>query len=394
MINKGMNQQHQLRQGQYLLLKWVKGLILLFLLSLVACQSSQQGTQTPETAGETRDETNLTLQNATLEQSNAEGEILWKIQVDEAKYSPDRKTANLTAVKGNIFQDGKVVLQVKSDYGVIEKDGAEIFLKENVVAVDPRNKAVLRSEEVEWQPKASLLTIRKNVRGSHPQLEASANEGKYNTREQKLELNGKIKATSEQQRLKLETDHLIWEVAKQTVIGDRPLKMIKFQDKTITDRLVANKARVLLDKKQIIVKENVEYKSLKPPLQIATNEIIWHYQTRQVYSSQPVQLVQYAQNITITGNEGHVNLAENMAYLKGGVKGNSEMNDSKLYANNLTWNIVDQTIEADGNVIYEQNQNPKFNLTGEKAVGTLVDNNIVVTNSDRQQRVVTEIFPE
>nr|MDJ0844992.1 LPS export ABC transporter periplasmic protein LptC [Crocosphaera sp.] len=123
-------------------------------------------------------------------------------------------------------------------------------------------------------------------------------------------------------------------------------------------------------------------------------EIIWHYQTRQVYSSQPVQLVQYAQNITITGNEGHVNLAENMAYLKGGVKGNSEMNDSKLYANNLTWNIVDQTIEADGNVIYEQNQNPKFNLTGEKAVGTLVDNNIVVTNSDRQQRVVTEIFPE
>ncbi|MGK7960902.1 LPS export ABC transporter periplasmic protein LptC [Crocosphaera sp.] len=389
-----MNQQHQLRQGQYLLLKWVKGLILLFLLSLVACQSSQQGTQTPETAGETRDETNLTLQNATLEQSNAEGEILWKIQVDEAKYSPDRKTANLTAVKGNIFQDGKVVLQVKSDYGVIEKDGAEIFLKENVVAVDPRNKAVLRSEEVEWQPKASLLTIRKNVRGSHPQLEASANEGKYNTREQKLELNGKIKATSEQQRLKLETDHLIWEVAKQTVIGDRPLKMIKFQDKTITDRLVANKARVLLDKKQIIVKENVEYKSLKPPLQIATNEIIWHYQTRQVYSSQPVQLVQYAQNITITGNEGHVNLAENMAYLKGGVKGNSEMNDSKLYANNLTWNIVDQTIEADGNVIYEQNQNPKFNLTGEKAVGTLVDNNIVVTNSDRQQRVVTEIFPE
>ena len=389
-----MNQQHQLRQGQFIPLKWVKGLILLFLLSIVACQSSQQGSQTVETSGETRDETNLKLQNATLEQSNAEGEILWKIQVDEAKYSPDRKTANLTAVKGNIFEDGKVVLQVKSDYGVIQKDGAEIFLKENVVAVDPRNKAVLRSEEVEWQPKASLLTVRKNVRGSHPQLEASANEGKYNTREQKLELNGKIKATSEQQRLQLETEHLIWEVAKQTVIGDRPLKMIKFQDKTITDRLVANKAKVLLDKKQIIVKENIEYKSLKPPLQIATNEIIWHYQTRQVYSSEPVQLIQYAQNITITGNEGHVNLAENMAYLKGGVKGNSQMNDSKLYANNLTWNIVDQTIEADGNVIYEQNQNPKFNLTGEKAVGTLVDNNIVVTNSDRQQRVVTEIFPE
>ncbi|MDJ0731341.1 MAG: LPS export ABC transporter periplasmic protein LptC [Crocosphaera sp.] len=389
-----MNQQHQLRQGQYLPLKWIKGAVLLLLLSLVACQSSQQASQTLETSGETRDESSLKLQNATLEQSNAEGEVLWKIQVDEAKYSPDRKTANLTAVKGNIFQDGKVVLRVKSDYGVIQKDGAEIFLRDNVVAVDPRNKAVLRSEEVEWQPQASLLTVRKNVRGSHPQLEASANEGKYNTREQKLELTGKIKATSEKRQLQLETEHLIWEVPKQTVIGDRLLTMIKFQNKTITDRLVANRATVLLDKKQVIVKENIEYKSINPPLQIATNEIIWHYQTRQVYSSQPVQLIQYAQNITITGNQGHVNLAENMAYLKGGVQGISQINDSKLYANNLTWNVLAQTIEADGNVIYEQNQNPKFNLTGEKAVGTLVDNNIVVTNSDRQQRVVTEIFPD
>ena len=77
-----MNQQHQLRKVKYLPLKWFKGVILLLLLSLVACQSSQPVSQTLETSGETRDETNLTLQNATLEQSNAEGEILWKIQVD------------------------------------------------------------------------------------------------------------------------------------------------------------------------------------------------------------------------------------------------------------------------------------------------------------------------
>ncbi|ACB52539.1 hypothetical protein cce_3191 [Crocosphaera subtropica ATCC 51142] len=389
-----MNQQHKLKQEHYLPLKWVQGVMLLLLLTLVACQSDKQSSENLETSGETREETNLTLQNATLEQSNAEGEILWKIQVDEAKYSPDRKKADLKAVKGNIWQDGEIVLRVKSDYGVINRDGAEIFLRDNVVAVDPRNEAVLRSEEVEWQPKASVLTIRKNVRGSHPQLEASAEEGKYNTREEKLELTGKIEATAEKKQLQLKTEHLIWEVPKQTIIGDRLLTMIKFQDKTITDRLVANRARVLLDKKQVIVKENIEYKSIKPPLQIATNEIIWHYQTRQVYSSQPVQLIQYAQNITVTGNQAHVNLAENMAYLKGGVKGINQTNDSKLYSNNLTWNILAQTIEADGNVIYEQNQNPKFNLTGEKAVGTLVDNNIVVTNSDRQERVVTEIFPE
>ncbi|MGB5770662.1 MAG: LPS export ABC transporter periplasmic protein LptC [Crocosphaera sp.] len=389
-----MNQQNRLQQQHPLHLGLVKGGMLLLLLSLVACQSGKQASQNLETSGETRDETSLSLENATLEQSNADGEILWKIQVDEAKYSPDRKKADLTAVKGNIFQDGKVVLQVKADKGEIQRDGAEIFLKDNVVAVDPRNKAVIRSGEVEWQPQESLLIVRKNLRGSHPQLEASANEGKYNTRQQKLELTGKIKATSEEKRLQLKTEHLIWDIPKQTVFGDRLLNVVRFQDKIITDRLVANRATVRLDKKQIIVKENIEYKSIKPPLQVATNEILWHYQSRQVYSNQPVQLIQYQDNVTVTGNEAHIDLENNMAYLKGGVQGLSQNNDSKLYANNLTWNMVAQTIEAVGNVIYEQNQNPKFNLTGEKAVGTLVDNNIVVTNSDRQQRVVTEIFPD
>ncbi|MDJ0509250.1 MAG: LPS export ABC transporter periplasmic protein LptC [Crocosphaera sp.] len=389
-----MKQYQKVHRKQLWLRIWLHRGILLLLLSLVACQSGRQASQNLDTSKETRDETNLSLQNATLEQSNAQGQILWKIQVDQADYTPDRQKADLTAVKGDIFQDGTLVLKVKADYGQIQRDGAEIFLKDNVVAFDPRNKAVMRSEEVEWRPQDSLLIVRKNVRGSHPQLEASANEGKYDTSQQKLELTGKIKATSEQRRLQLKTEHLVWDIPKQKIIGDRLLDLIRFENKIITDKLKANRATVLLDKKQIIVKDNIEYKSLKPPLQVATNEILWHYQTRQVYSSQPVKLIQYQENVTVTGNQAHVNLKDNIAYLKGGVQGVSQRNDSQLYANNLTWNIVAQTIEAIGNVIYEQNQNPKFNLTGEKAVGTLIDNNIVVTNSDRQQRVVTEIFPE
>lgn len=390
-----MNQYNTRQQQQHFLGNWLlKGGMLLLMFSLIACQSGKQEQTNTDNKLQTREQTNLSLNNATLEQSNAEGILLWKIQVDEAQYSPDRKKANLTAVKGNIFQDGEIVLQVKADRGEIYRDGAEIFLKENIVAVDPRNKAVLRSNEVEWRPKESLLIVRQNLEGSHPQLETTAKEGKYNTREQKLELTGDIVGTSEQKGLQLKTDHLIWEIPQQRILGDRLLNLTRFQDKVITDRLVAKRATVLLDKKQVLVKENIEFKSLKPPVQVATNEIIWHYKTRQVYSNQPVTLIQYQDNVTVSGNQAHVNLAENVAYLKGGVKGVSLTNEAKLYANNLTWNMTSQIIEALGNVIYEQNQNPKFNLTGEKAVGTLIDNNVVVTNSDRQERVVTEIFPE
>jgi lipopolysaccharide assembly outer membrane protein LptD (OstA) len=53
--------------------------------------------------------------------------------------------------------------------------------------------------------------------------------------------------------------------------------------------------------------------------------------------------------------------------------------------------MSEKIVEAEGNIIYEQ-QEPKFNLTGDKAIGTLEDNNIVVSSSS-PDRVVTEIYP-
>ncbi|HAC65575.1 MAG TPA: LPS export ABC transporter periplasmic protein LptC [Cyanothece sp. UBA12306] len=370
------------------------GVFFLLLFLIVSCQGSEQSqnndNNNPEKAPT---ESRLILNNSTLEQSNAQGQILWKVQANETAYSPDRKKAKLTAVKGNIFQDGQIVLRVKADQGQINRDGQEILLKKNVVAVDPRNNAVVRSEEVEWRPQESVLIIRKNLRGSHPQLEASAQEGKYYPKKQKFELSGKIIATSKNPRLQLKTEHLVWQVPQNKVIGDRLLKMVRFQGKTITDQLMAKRAQVHLKTKQVIIQENIEFKSLKPPLQVATDEIIWKYKIRQVTSNKPVKLINYEQGITIIGNEAQVDLARNMAYLRRGVKGSSTSNQAKLYSNDLTWNINDQTIEALGNVIYEQTTSPKFNLTGEKAVGTLNNNNIVVSGNT-QDRVVTEIFPE
>ncbi|XTZ20157.1 MAG: LPS export ABC transporter periplasmic protein LptC, partial [cyanobacterium endosymbiont of Rhopalodia fuxianensis] len=144
---------------------------MLFLLSAItSCKGnnqSQSNSDNPQQEA-ANTESQLVLNNATLEQSNAKGEMLWKIQVDEAAYSPDRKKAQLTAVKGNIFQDGKIVLRIKADHGEIDRDGQEIYLKENIVAVDPRNNAVMQSDEVEWRPQESVLMVRKNLRGSNP----------------------------------------------------------------------------------------------------------------------------------------------------------------------------------------------------------------------------------
>ncbi len=74
----------------------------------------------------------------------------------------------MTGIKGDLFTDGKIVLQVSADKGEIQKDGEIVILRQNIIAVDPRNKAVIRSNEAEWRPKESLLVFVKTLRAVIP----------------------------------------------------------------------------------------------------------------------------------------------------------------------------------------------------------------------------------
>lgn len=388
--------------------KFLKLPLLIFLLSVSACQrQTDSGDKLGKLEQDTKDvsklESRLILNNATLEQSNAKGQTLWKIKVETANYSPDKKTAQLEKITGNLFQDGKIVLKVSANKGEVQKDAEEILLKENIIATDPRNGAVIQSEELKWQPKQDLVIIRKNLTGKHPKLEVLAKEGQYYSRKQRLELIGDIVATAKDPRLQMKAQYMFWEIPQDKVVADKPNKtdkssiayrppqIVRYQDKTITDQVVANRAEVDLKAKTAILKENIDFKSLKPALQMAANSIIWYYKNRLVKTDQPIQLVNHQDQLTITGNQAEVDLNQKVAYLKGGTQGTNNRNPAKLYANELIWRMPTQIVEATGNVIYEQTK-PKFNLTGDKAVGILKDNNIVVTSNNRD-RVVTEIFP-
>ncbi len=373
-------------------------------LAIAGCQPSKPVAK-PTPSSSPRLESHLTLNKATLEQTNAKGQSLWKIQVENAVYSPDRKNAQLSKIKGNLFTDGKIVLKVSADKGEIQRDGELVILRENIIAVDPRNKAVIKSNEVEWRPKESILFIRNDLKGSHPQLEVTAKEGKYDTRQQRLDLSGQIVgftkdapnqkvAPKSNKKLQLKAEHLFWLIPQHKVLNDQQMTVSRFQDQVITDQVITKKAELQLKNKLLYIQENVDFKSLKPPLQIAAASLTWQYDKRLVSASQPIQIIDYEQQITLTGNQGWVDLNQNLASLMGGTKGISQRNQSTLFANQLTWNITSQTLEALGNVVYEQNQSPKFNLTGDRAVGILQNNSVIVTSNNRQERVVTEIYPE
>lgn len=354
----------------------------------------------PQQKASPQQESQLTLERATLEHANAKGQTLWKIQVEKGEYTPDRQNATLVDIKGDFYQDGKVVLKVRADRGTIVEDGKSLILQDNIVAIDPRNQAVLRTQAVEWLAEESVLVARQKLRGEHPEMTVTANEGRYDTKNQRLTLTGDIvavtepprKQTADPRRLELKTAAITWEIKQDKLVGDRPLQLVRFQDKTATDEVKAGRAELFIQKKLVHLGQLSEFKSLDPPLQVATDRLTWSYLDRYVATDSPITVLDYVQHVTVQGNQGVVNLVTNDAVLQNGTHASSKAQQSQLYADQLAYFFEPQTLEATGNVIYQQQQDMKFNLTGDRAVGSLQNNHVVVT-SNQPERVVTEIYP-
>ncbi len=365
-------------------LKKLNALLLLLLLTItVGCQPSTSSYT--QASGESRLDTELVLNNAALEQSNKQENTVWKIKADRIDYSEDQQIATLDKVVGNLFYNGTVILKISAEAGEIRKNGNIILLKGKIIAQDQRNGSVISSEAVEWRPQENLLLIKEKLSGIHANLAVNAQSGKYFTDIEKLEIQGDVVATTNQPSLQLHSDRLMWNIPQEQIIIPSAVKIVRYNEaETITDKLIGDRAEFNLANKVVKLKNNVELITLDPQLQVATNSLTWNYQDRIATADQPIQIVDRDRNLSLTGNQGEINFPQQLAKLENGAKGIKQQPDSKLYARQLIWKINTEEVEAIGNVVYEQ-VDPKARLTGEKAIGTLGDNNIVVTSNGKQQ---------
>ncbi|MDY6782715.1 MAG: LPS export ABC transporter periplasmic protein LptC [Cyanobacteriota bacterium] len=374
----------------------VGGFVGILLSTTAACQTQKQAQQPTETPASPASpaspvEEGLVADRATLEQQNEKGQPMWKINAGKATYLKERKFVRLENVTGNLYQDGKPILQIRAKTGEIEEDGKKIVLKEDIVAVDPRNQAVLKTEELEWRPEEDVAIARKNLTGTNANIKASATEGRYESRSQRLELTGSVKAIAKEPALQLRGEKAVWEMAEKKITSDLPLEIERYQEKTVSDRLTANKGQWNLATQVATVQGNVELKSLDPKMQIASNSAVWNLKTRAVQTNQPVQIVHHQEGYSVTGNQGFIDLEQQVVRLQGGAQGSSLRKQAKIYANQLVWQISQQLLQAEGNVVYDQSD-PPLHLTGPKATGNLETQQISVASETKGQ-VVTEITP-
>ena len=346
-------------------------LLTVFIVSTFGCQTSTPNLE--QTVSNVRSDTQLVLNNAVLKQSNQDK--VWKIKADRIVYSEDKQTANLDRVIGNLLQDDKIILKISANEGTVNDNGNLILLNGDIIISDPRNDSVINANAIEWRPQENLLLIEDNLAGIYPNLKITATEGQYFTDRESLEIQGNVVATTNQPSLQLKSDRLVWDISQEKITIPDALEVVRYDEKTITDRLTSDRAEVNLTQNTIVFNKNIELISLDPQLQMATDSLTWNYQQRTGKTEQPIQILDRDRQISLTGNAGEIDLERSIAKLQNGVRGISQQKSSELYARQLTWNIDTEEIEATGNVIYEQSD-PQAYLTGEKAVGTLGNNEI------------------
>ncbi|MGB3401397.1 MAG: LPS export ABC transporter periplasmic protein LptC [Microcoleaceae cyanobacterium] len=348
-----------------------------------------QTPQTPETEYEDR----LTLDDVTLEQANEKGQLLWRVEAEKASYSPDQRVAEVIKPSGELYQDGKLLYKVEAQKGEVYQDSKRIVLRDQIIATDPNNGLVLRGEELEWTVEQEILIVRNGVSGDHEKIQATATEAQLFNKEKRAEFWNQVIVSSKDPVVKLHTDHIIWYWEEDRLVSDKPLKIDRYQEETITDRAVAEAGEVNLNTQLASLKQNVQIAISEPPLKIGGQELNWNYQQQTVNSPQRITIIHQEEGVTFTANQGDGDLAKEVFQLKGNVLGVGQQRQAQLNTDQLTWYIPQQTFEANGNVIYRQTD-PPLNLRGDTAMGELDNETIVVQSNNSQGQVTTEFVPE
>jgi LPS export ABC transporter protein LptC len=368
-------------------------LTFLLVVGLTACSSKSPNNQANSSASSGQNtDSNLTFFGVAFEQFDEVGRPIWKVNAKAAKYTKEKQIGQAESPYGELYQDGKVVYQIKAERADIEQDGKQLFLKGKIVATDPSNGIVLRGNELEWRPQEDLLIVRNQLNGTHQKLQAVAQEAKVKTREQRMEFSGGVIAKSADPQLVMQTEHLIWQIKEEKLIGDRPIQIDRYKNNQITDRGRGNTAEINLKTKIATVTKNAQLELLDPPMQITSNSMTWNMNSETVTTNSPLRVFHKAENVTVTANQGEMKIPQKTVYLTGNVNAIGQRRQS-LKSRTLTWYLDNKLVEAQGNVVYRQIE-PPLNFTGDTAVGNLQTENIVVKGGSTGGRVVTEIIPQ
>ncbi|HEY9908343.1 MAG TPA: LPS export ABC transporter periplasmic protein LptC [Thermosynechococcaceae cyanobacterium] len=369
------------------------GAALLVYLLAGSCQQDRTANKLAQDSKRVEEfDNSLTFNAVTLEEFDQQGRLWWQMKAKTAVYSKDKKNAKIDAPKGQLFQDGKAIMDVTAKNGEVQQDGKTIFLRGDVVAVNTRDGVVMKGDEVVWQPEKDLLIVRNNVSAvQEKKMQVTAKEGQFFTRDRRLELMGQVVAVSvEPEEAKFQSDRITWQIDKEALAMDKPLQIDRSKDKVPLDRAVAQKGSVDLKTKVATLQQSAQVVRASPPVEVSSDSLVWNYQNQTIVSDKPVSMIDRQKNSALTGNQGSLDMKTNVITMNGNVRAVGEQNRA-LTCENLVFNLTTQQFQAEGNVFFQQ-ASPPVALSGPRASGNLQDQT-VVDGGSTGGRVTTEFIP-
>jgi LPS export ABC transporter protein LptC len=335
----------------------------------------------------------LKLDDLVLEQAGDDGQLLWKLKAKKASYNRDKKEGEILDLSGELYQDGKPAFKISAKKGSIVGDGKVLMLKDNIIAVAIKDGVELKGNEMEWKPKQDLMTIKNKFTATHKKMNLEAKEGEYFSRKRQANLSGAIVVNVKEPKLKLQTEKLTWLLEPETIESNSPIAIERTPEKGIVDRAKAEKGSYNLKTNVAKLETNVTIAMAKPNLNVTGQELTWDTKQQIIMAPKPMTAFSPVDQVTISGDLGEVKLKERIAYLNQNVKGSSQKNQSNIATDRLTWFLDSQTFEAEGNIVYRQ-ANPAANLVGKTAKGNLNTQDIIISGgNESDNRVIIDIVP-
>lgn len=350
--------------------------------------------RTPETevtdAEDTSDpEQNLTFRNLTLEQADDAGNLQWRVLADEAVYSQDRQDAKITAPTGTFFSEGDPAYDVSAQAGDILDNGKQLRLRDQVEIKDLDSGAILKGEQLTWDPEQNVITLTGQVTGTHPDLTLSAGQAIAYIDEERILVERNVEIKNAANTIQMNGDRLTWQIAEEQLVADQPLQIQQRQGNQVTDSASANRASFDIGSEVATLQQNAAVALQDPPVRMTGDALRWDIANSSVTASQPFTLLHQGEQMVINAERGQGDLDTEVFRLQGNVSVLAQQTGGRLRADRLTWTVPTQNLVAEENVTYRQ-PDPPLDLTGDRAVGRLANQTIVITGD----RVVTEIVPE
>jgi len=361
---------------------WARVTLLLTLvglfLGLPACSRWSPAVDTPLTEDDPLEplKTQLTVDSFNLDQTNEAGDILWTIQAQEAIYRPDEQLAQVKFPQAKLYRYEEVAFELKAQTGEVHQDGKVILLRDKVLIKDLQQGIVLSGNEMEWLPQEATLTLRGDLVGTHDQVNVTAQKAMADTDKRQAELSDQVVVTSADRAFQLKTEALFWDMRQEQITGDRLVQLEHFQEGQVKNYAVGDSLVMDLKTQTASLERNVTLNLQDPQVKVTTDDLTWQIQQEWVQAEQGVQIVYPAENITLAGDRGQLDLAQEQLELTGSVVGSSP--EGQLAADQAIWDLQTQDVMAEGNVHYSQ-ENPSFHVRGSQAFGNLQDKRITVT---------------